>query len=359
MQAMKVGLAGAGGMGAHLALECDALDEARIVAAADPSSEARENVRLKLGQARAALEKGAGPGEAGEAPAVPDDEAARAASDVRLYSDLREMLSSDLDGVIIAAPNDLHVDMVVAALSRGKHVFCEKPMALSVVDCDRMIAEARSADVTLVVGQVLRLIPVFWQSHKIATSGVIGQPFSINITRVAPWWFGPGWRSQKAHAGGVVFEVHVHELDFMRHVLGDAESVYATMGRFTGAGVDYEDTAFIQVRFKNGGVGALHGGISSSVNQYTMMIQCDKGTLVNEGFGRRIQYARFGEEHQIVEPESIVLEEPYRAEVASWVRHILHGEPLVFDATDGRAAVELAEAAYRSAASGEVVKLPL
>ncbi|MCC6484276.1 MAG: Gfo/Idh/MocA family oxidoreductase [Armatimonadetes bacterium] len=359
MKELKVGLIGAGGMGQHLAVQCDSLEEAQLVAAADPSEEALQRLASKVGESRIVQTAGADQTQVGAGTEVSSEDTAAAGSDVRRYADYNDLLASDVDGVIIAAPNNLHADIAVAAANKGKHIFCEKPMALGIAECDRMLEAAEKAGVTLMVGQVLRLIPVFWQSHKIATGGDIGKPFAINITRLSSWWFGPGWRSQKAKSGGVVYEVHVHELDFMRHVLGEAESVYASMGHFTAAGVDYEDTAFIQIRFRNGGIGSLHCGISSSVNQYGMTIQCTEGTLVNEGFGKRLQYARFGESHQVIEPEMITLEEPYRAELGSWAQHILHAEPMVFDASDGRAAIELAEAAYRSAQSGSAVPLPL
>jgi len=316
-------------MGMHLARQCNALDNAKITAVYDPNTEAA---------CKAAEEFGA----------------------VRMRSYLRLVDSSEVDGVIIASPNNLHARQTIDAARRGKHVFCEKPMALNVRDCKAMVEAADAAGVKLMVGQVLRLIPIFWKSRQIVASGELGKPFAMSVTRLGgPDSLSKGWRATKKQAGGVLYEVHVHELDFMRHIMGEAESVYANMGHFTEAAVEYEDVAFVQIKYVNGGIGTLHCGTSSSIGTYEMMIQCEKGTLINGGFRGGIRYCRFREEPTVIETSEIQKEEPYHEEVRSWVDSITKGTPMVFDGRDGMAAIELVEAAYKSARTGRAIRLPL
>lgn len=329
MSVFRVGLIGCGGMGMHLARQCNALDNAKITAVYDPNTEAA---------CKAAEEFGA----------------------IRMRSYLRLVESSEVDGVIIASPNNLHARQKIDAARRGKHVFCEKPMALNLRDCKAMVEAADAAGVKLMVGQVLRLIPIFWKSRQIVASGELGKPFAMSVTRLGgPDSLSKGWRATKKQAGGVLYEVHVHELDFMRHIMGEAESVYANMGHFTEAAVEYEDVAFVQIKYINGGIGTLHCGTSSSIGTYEMMIQCEKGTLINGGFRGGIRYCRFREEPTVIETSEIQKEEPYHEEVRSWVDSITKGTPMVFDGRDGMAAIELVEAAYKSARTGRAIRLPL
>lgn len=328
MSSLRVGLIGCGGMGMNLARHCHSLENAKIVAVTDAVAEAAK---------KAADEFGA-----------------------RRFPSYKSLIEFDVDGVIIATPNDSHARYTIAAARAGKHIFCEKPMAMRVADCKAMIDAADKADVKLMVGQVLRLIPAFWKTHQIVSSGKLGKPFGMAVTRLGgPDGLSRGWRASKKQAGGVLYEVHVHELDFMRFVMGEAESVYASMGHFTEAKTEYEDVAFVQIRYRNGGIGTLHCGTSSSIGNYEMMVQCEKGTLVNGGFGGGIRYCKFREEPMVVDQSELEKEDAYHEEVRSWVDCITKGTPMVFDGHDGMKAIELCDAAYRSARTGKPVRLPL
>lgn len=323
----KVGLIGCGGMGTCLAKACNALDNADLAAVYDANDAAAGKLAEDLG--------------------------------ARKYTSYDELMDN-VDGVIIATPNDSHAPLTIEAAEKGKHVFCEKPMSLSVDDCDAMICAADQAGVKLMVGQVLRLIGPFWKSAQVIESGEIGRPFAMAVTRLAGiQLFADGWRATRKQCGGVLYEVHVHELDFMRRIMGEATSVFASTGHFTSAKAEYEDVAFVQMRYKSGGIGTLHCGISSSIDRYEMMIQCEEGTLTNGGFSGPIQYSRFGQEISSIELSDIQKENPHQEEIRAWVDAATKDTPMPFDGRDGRAAVELCEAAYRSAFIGDVVHLPM
>jgi predicted dehydrogenase len=323
---LRVGLIGCGGMGMNLARHCHSLDDSRITAVYDIDEGAKQ---------RAAQE-----------------------FEARAYSSLRRLINSDIDAVIVATPNDSHAPITIAAARAGKHVFCEKPMALKVSHCRAMINAAQEAGVKLMVGHVLRLIPVFWKTKQIIDSGILGEPFAISVTRLGgPDSLAPGWRRTLKHSGGYLYEINVHELDYMRYVMGEADTVFASTGHFTDSPVEFEDVAFVQIRYKNSGIGTLHCGGSSSIKKYEMTIQCKQGTVANGGFGGPIQYARFGEEPVVIQASEIHKEDPYREEIRSWVDAILSYAPMPFDGYDGLAAVQLAEAAYKSARSNRPVSL--
>ncbi len=196
-----------------------------------------------------------------------------------------------------------------------------------------------------------------WIRDTSGQIGELGKPFAISMVRIGkPAGLKADWRVTKQYAGGILFEVNVHELDFMRHIMGEAASVYATMGHFTSSHVEYEDYAATHVKFRNGGIGLLQSGTSAFAPQRSTVILCERGTV---SVGSGVSYTAEDGEQTVIEAAQIEKEDAIREEVRGWVDWITRRTPPVVYWKDGMAAVELAEAAYRAAASGKVVKLPL
>jgi predicted dehydrogenase len=210
---------------------------------------------------------------------------------------------------------------------------------------------------------VLRLYPVFHKTAALLREGAVGEVRSMALARtggsMSPHG---GWRAKYESTGGLLMEVNAHELDFMRHVAGDAESVYATSQRINGDrfGYDYDDTFQIDIRFKSGATGHLYASCASALGEYRMTFECSEGTLNNGGFGGPIRYAKFGEkETTALDSSSWEKEEPYGHELRLFLEAIRNDTDPPIPGSEGRAAVELALAAYRSSRTGEVVRLPL
>jgi predicted dehydrogenase len=328
---VKVGLIGCGNMGAGLARACSQLDNATVVGVADSMAEKAEKLAEDLS--------------------------------ARAFGDYRNLLTEgDVDAVIVAVPNFLHADTASAAAESGKHVFCEKPMALTVDDCDRMIKAAKDNGVKLMVGQVLRYLPVFVKMKEIVDSGILGEPFSMYVSRLSggSWGNPQHWRMKRELTGGILYEVSVHELDYMRYICGDVESVSASMGNFIQAdGRDYEDTAHVMLRFKSGGVGTLIAGQCSSMGGYDGKIHCRKGTVHFDNGKSLVTYKPFDGEVVKIEREEMKTEPGVRREIRYFVESIVEDKEPAIPGEDGRKVIEIAQAAYISAKEGREVKLPL
>ena len=195
---VRIGVIGAGGMGTSHAQGIRTLQRARVAAVSD-SDEARGT---KLA------------GEMG----------------VPWFGDYQKMLREGaIDAVSIASPPFMHREMALAAAVAGKHVFCEKPMAVNVADCEAMIQAAEQAGVTLMVGQVLRFLQPFLKVRELVDSGAIGRPIAAEVTRVSGGdgaWSAP-WRAHLEQSGGLLLEINAHEIDLLRCLGGDVASVYA------------------------------------------------------------------------------------------------------------------------------------
>jgi predicted dehydrogenase len=140
---------------------------------------------------------------------------------VGAYSNLDDLLRDpQIDLVDIALPTSLHADMAIRALEAGKHVFCEKPMALRLSDCERMVAAASQASRLLMIGHVLPFFPEYDWALKTIRSGDYGNVRGGAFRRVIadPKWIGNFWSPD--HIGGPMLDLHVHDAHFIRLVFG-------------------------------------------------------------------------------------------------------------------------------------------
>lgn len=328
MDKLRFGVIGIGGMAAALAQRLQQFEDAVVVAASDTN---------------------------------PERKAAADELNASFYTDYEEMLRKEtIDAVVIGTPCGLHLEPTLMAAQAGKHIFLEKPMEISVERCDRMNRAAEEAGVKLMVGQVLRLFPLFQKSLDIIASGEIGKPKAIAVTRAGyATVFHSGWRVKRELAGGMLLETNVHELDYMRTVMGEPKQVYARMFNMLGK-MEYEDVAYLIIDFENGGIGDLEASLSAAVGEYRVHIICEGGAIAHGGFGGNLRWARLGEKETVVSAEEAQQEygDPYARELRSFVDWVLHDKPPLFTGWDGRQAVAMCEAAYLSQERGVPVAVP-
>lgn len=327
MNKVKVGLVGCGPMGMGLATAA-AKTLAEITAVADVDSERARVAAEKFGCAR--------------------------------FADMEALLKkADVEAVIVATPPFQHRADVVAAAQAGKHVFCEKPMSLTVEDCRQMIEACEKAGVKLMVGQILRYYPAFAKMKEVVDSGELGEPMAVCTTRLqnctADIW-NRGWRTKKADSGGTLLEINAHEFDYMCYVLGQPVAVFARTAKFIASKRDYEDLVLTTVELEGGGVGSLRSGICASSDLYMVEILCSEGTASLENW-RTVSWGRFGEAAKQLSTDEIQMEPPSERETREFLQAIRDDTPVPIPGQHGMRAVALACAAYESAATRSLVRL--
>ncbi|HOF86713.1 MAG TPA: Gfo/Idh/MocA family oxidoreductase [Armatimonadota bacterium] len=139
--------------------------------------------------------------------------------------DYREVLAlEEVDAVVVATPNDTHAAIVVDACAHGKHVLCEKPMAISAADCDRMIAAAEAAGTVLQIAQPYRYSPFYRQLADLLASGAIGAVEMMWTKEFMRWGdvapSNRAWRMYQGRSGGALVEKNCHHLDLMNWMIG-------------------------------------------------------------------------------------------------------------------------------------------
>jgi len=186
----------------------------------------------------------------------------------RYYLDYHDALNSpDIHAVIIVAPTSLHCEMVEAAAAAGKHVFCEKPMAMDESECDRMIAACADAKVILQIGFMRRFDDSFMLAYDAVQRGDIGDVVMVRSNTRGPS-IPMKWTYDLKKSNGPLAEVNSHDIDSLRWFTGsDYESIYAIAGNYRCPEAladypDYYDNVSMIARFKNQMQGMIDGAVS-------------------------------------------------------------------------------------------------
>ena len=166
------------------------------------------------------------------------------ASKMHAYATIDELINDpDIDLIDNCLPPHMHAEVSIRALKAGKHVFVEKPMALTAAECNRMVAAAGNARRQILVGHVLPYFPEYVHARKMIDSGKYGKVVGGNFKRVIsdPLWLKDFYDPQQV--GGPLIDLHVHDAHFIRLLFGMPSAVFS-QGRMRGEVVEYCNTLF-------------------------------------------------------------------------------------------------------------------
>ena len=188
-------------------------------------------------------------------------------SQVTAYSEWQEMVADEsIDAVFICLPTDLHSEVSIAALHAGKHVLCEKPMALTASECDRMLEAASQSGKTFMVAQVLRFWPEYQKLRDFVSGGQHGLVRQATFVRKCglPDW--SRWLPDEARSGGAILDLMVHDIDQILLLFGMPE-------RVTAKRIGNSDSIMASFLYKGGPEVRLQGGWFAAGMPFAMSFQ--------------------------------------------------------------------------------------
>ncbi len=174
------------------------------------------------------------------------------------YADWREMLLDDtVDAVYVATPVYLHAEQTIAAAEAGKHVLCEKPMAMNAAECDRMIAACEANNVKLGIAYYRRFYPVLEQVRQVIASGEIGKISVVQINAFEYVDMKPdnprGWFLEQAKSGGgPMMDFGCHRLEILTDLFGKVKLAASITANVLFTEREVEDTASVILEFESG-----------------------------------------------------------------------------------------------------------
>ena len=277
----------------------------------------------------------------------------------------------DVEAVVIATPHTTHLPYTRAAAAAGRHVYVEKPMAVTTADCDAMIAACEAAGVRLTVAKQSRQNPTTVEAKRLIDSGEIGDIRMIRmLSSTAGWDIRPdSWLGDPAE-GGAYLDWGVHGVDALRWLTGaNAVRTFAQMANYGGlpapdvsAMVHYvmDSGAMVQVwmsyEFPEPGLGTnfqfMIVGSTGMLDLHRYFLRRSNGT----GWETVFEWQPWDWITDARNERRIGLT---ARQVQQFGEAVTSGGPLLVRAEEGRAAVEMVEAAIRSARTGEAVSIPL
>ena len=185
------------------------------------------------------------------------------------YNDVRQLLEkeTDIDLISVCTPNGLHARHSILALQAGKHVLCEKPMAINVHDCGAMIQAAERANRRLFIVKQNRFNPPVAAVKQILEEGYLGKIYSIQLSCF--WnrnenYYANSWKGTMELDGGTLYTQFSHFIDLLYYLVGDVRNVEAYGANFHHQGIiEFEDTGVVILQFYNGALGTINYTVNS------------------------------------------------------------------------------------------------
>lgn len=294
-------------------------------------------------------------------------------TEVPWFQDYRKLLTmKDLDAVCVVTSTDTHAAIAAEAAERGLNVFVEKPMATSVKDADRLATAVRKARIKLQVGFMRRFDPAYAHAWKRVSEGHIGKPIIFKSTSRDPFP-PPAWACDPKHGGGLQLEMHTHDYDLGRWFMqSEVETVFTAaeclvFPQLKRKVPEFVDQVMITLNFANRSIGMVEGSLNAkygydvrseiygtegmvtvgTIQRAPVVVYSTTGGSAQTSFLGDTQTPHFAQRFDAA----------YLAEIVHFVRTIRNDLPAEPSVEDGRAALDIGLAAFRSTYSKKPVRV--
>lgn len=298
--------------------------------------------------------------------------AKQAYPDAIVYQDYRELVArDDLDFVDVVVPSHLHHQVASAVLASGKHLLLEKPMGVTLQQCDEMIALAAQHDRMFAVGHELRLSSMWGKAKQMIDDGFIGEPkyALVELSRNPYRQGADGWRYDISRVGSWILEEPIHFFDLARWYLesaGTPERIYATANSRQSDHPELHDNFSAIMHFSGGAYAVVSQTLAAFEHHQTIKVTGTKGALWASWSGAmdRTRHPTFSlRAYDGAEVTQVAIDKPTGElfELEDQIERLVHalrrGVPLHCTAEDGRWSVAMCLAAEASVRAGASVDM--
>ena len=314
---VKLGIIGAGRMGSVHAINAAKYTSAKIVAIADINKNAAESLAKQLGVNK-------------------------------IYSSYDNLIvDNEIDAVIITLPNNLHYDAIIKSIEAGKHVFCEKPLTVSVKEAEDITRKAEKADIKLQVGFNRRFDPSYEKAKEIIDQGLLGRIAHAHSNTYDPEPHS-GWEGKEEISGGIFFTTCIHDFDLLNWLIGrKVKKVYAELRGTFGK----DQSAVCLLAFENGAFATVKAyELCSYGHDVKTEVIGDKAAIrVEQKSSTHLEiFTKAGVQTDYPYWFKDRFKTAYIREIQEFISCILNDKNPRVNAYDGLNATKIAEAAKRS-----------
>ncbi|MEV5583749.1 Gfo/Idh/MocA family oxidoreductase [Streptomyces parvus] len=271
----------------------------------------------------------------------------------------REHLLEHCTLIDICTPTRTHKELILAAVGAGRHVVCEKPLAMNPEDAQEATDAAARAGVHLFPAHVVRYFPEYEALHRAVASGAVGEPAILHFTRTTAYPDWSSWFQDPSQSGGILTDQMIHDFDYACSLVGEPVRVYAQVREHDGDPRIASGTAVLT--HANGAISYFHGlwGQPGTTFRTTFRVAGSDGVLHHDS--HRTTAFRVLAQHDADAgapiPQTWLSENPYASELREFATTIATGRPSRVTARDGVTAVRVATAARESARTGRAIDL--
>jgi len=325
---LNVGVIGTGGMGKNHVRVCSEIEDVKLVGIVDKNRKVAESIANKF--------------------------------DIEIFSSCKE-ISPEIDAAIIATPTATHYGVAMELLYNGKHVLVEKPICVNIERAQKLVTMAEVNNLVLAVGHIERHNPATKFVKDSITQRKFGDLITLTAKRVSNL---PG----RIRDVGVLLDLGIHDIDIMRFLAGEVQSVYAKTGRFSET-IDYEDHAIIVLHFENNICGVIEINWLTPMKIRKMFLTCSKVSVEVDYIEQSVttsssKFNLIDETNLYDVPiqynvNQVMLEkvEPLKNEITDFIESIQKGRKPLASGEDGLIALKIADAACSSNLIGREVSI--
>jgi len=325
---IKIGVIGVGRMGKNHVRVCSELDNVELIGIADINKEEVNKVAHKFS--------------------------------THSFYDYRELIPK-IECAIVATPTSTHHKIAMDLLNAGKSVLVEKPICNNAKMAEEMINFAEKENLTLAVGHIERYNPVIDFIKRGLDNKTFGKLITLSSKRVSD-------TPSRIKDAGVLLDLSVHDIDVMRYLAGEVESVYASAGKFN-INIDFEDYANIILNFGSGICGMIEVNWLTPIKVRKIFLTCSRrfveGDYINQSV--TISSSKFGEIdemnlyqipiHYNINKINLRKREPLRIEIEDFINAVKTGKQPMVTGEDGLMAIKIVDAIEKSYKNKEVVNI--
>ncbi|MBS7611092.1 Gfo/Idh/MocA family oxidoreductase [Candidatus Bathyarchaeota archaeon] len=262
----------------------------------------------------------------------------------RAYSDFKEMLLVEKpDAVSICTPTTTHFEITSEVLNHGVHSLTEKPLCSTLEEAEKLRDLAYSLGLRLMPGHIERFNPAVGRIKTLIDNGALGRIILITARRVSRW-------PERIGDVGVVKDSAIHDLDVMRFLIGDVESVYAKVGSLRHR---FEDYAEAILHFESEVTGFIEANWLTPRRIRSLIITGSEATVSLDYISQEVLIE---DSEKVLQP-TVKWEEPLMRELKHFINAVLGKESLLLTADDGVEALKICEAILKSGYKGERIYL--
>ena len=284
---------------------------------------------------------------------------------VKTYLDLDDAFKQNPDAVLVTNPTSLHIQSALAAAKQGCHIFIEKPISNTLDEIDKLIDIVRKKNLVVLIGCNLRFYPCLQFIKKLLDEKRIGKVVSarVQMGQYLPDWhpwedYRSMYSAQKSLGGGIILDA-IHELDYIKWLLGDVTQVFSFSDKLSDLDIDTEDVAEILLRFKSGVIADVHLDYVQRYPTRSCEIIGEEGSIILDiNKGTVEMYTAEKKEWEVFkQPKGYNMNQTYIDEMSHFISCIEGKEEPLIDITDGLEVLKIALAAKESAKNGRIIKI--